>query len=112
MVGWGLGGGIETTVLDQLDPGMRGWELQRTWVGTGVGLWAQVPQVGREGAAWGPQTKSGMFCAVHCRFLPCSLFLPPHPRHKTMHCSAVGQPTKILCRLSSTFRHPPGLGRG
>ncbi|KAJ8788443.1 hypothetical protein J1605_022501 [Eschrichtius robustus] len=44
VVGWGLVGGIETTVLDQLDPGMRGWELQRTRVGTGVGLWAQVPQ--------------------------------------------------------------------
>lgn len=110
MVGWGWGG-IGTTVLDQLDPGMRGRELQscRGWaVGSGA------PGGPRRGCLGSDEVWNvlRMFCAVHCRFLPCSLFLPPHPRHKTMHCSAVGQPTKILCRLSSTFRQPPGPREG
>ena len=33
-----------TTVLDYLNPGMRGQELQRMWVGPGVGFQAQVIQ--------------------------------------------------------------------
>lgn len=33
-----------TMVSDNLNPGMRGQELQRTWVGPGVGLQAQVLQ--------------------------------------------------------------------
>lgn len=48
-----------------------------------------------------------MFHSVHWHFLPHPPFLPPHPRCKTVNCSAVAQPTKILCQLSSTFRHPP-----
>lgn len=93
-----------TLVLDLLGQKPRDEEVEATedvgghcWVGSG----SRGPQASQEGIPGAP-TRSRIFLPD---LLPisCLLFLPPHPKWKTMNRSVVGRPTKILCQLSSTF---------